>query len=105
MPERVSGATPSIAMWEYRRVCMSLESATSCECVYHGEIARTVHGVQPKKSGLRRGQDALHLPLNVVLRRELRHALDGEAGAIARHADLRRPRHPARDEAHAAGLR
>src|SRR3954469_8089585 len=91
MPERVSGATPSMAMWECRRVSMALDSTTPCECVYHRQIGRPVHGVQPEKSGLRRRQDALDLALDVVLRRELGHALDGEPGAVARHADLRRP--------------
>ena len=46
--------------------------------------------MQSEKPGCRIRQEALHLPLGIVLRRELEHALDGEAGAVARHAHLRR---------------
>src|SRR5437016_8616928 len=91
MLPRVSGAAPSIAMWEYRRVCIALDSPPACECVHHGEIARPVHGVQSEKPARRFGDQALDLALGVVLWRELQHALDGEPGAVARHADLRRP--------------
>src|SRR5260221_8204170 len=81
----------SIAIWEYRRVCIALDSPPTCECVHHGEIARPVHGVQSEKPAGRLRNQALDLALGVVLRRELQHALDGEPGAVARHADLRRP--------------
>src|SRR5438093_10128956 len=85
----VSGAAPSMAMREYRRVVMRLDSPPACECVHHDEIARPVHGVQAEEAALGARQQALDLPLGVFLGGELQHAVDGEPRAVARYAHLR----------------
>src|SRR5712664_2212767 len=61
------------------------------ERVDHGKVAGAVYGMDAEEAVLARRQDALDLALRVVLQREAQHAVDGQARAIQRGADLRRP--------------
>src|SRR5712671_4794046 len=61
------------------------------ERVDHGEVAGAVYGMDAEQAVLARRQDALDLPLRVVLQRQAQHAVDRQARAVERGADLRRP--------------
>src|SRR4051812_40012791 len=77
--------------WRLPESGVSLESPALAEGIDAGQLAGAVDGVQAEDSRGAVGQDALDLPLAVFVRCQAQHAVDRKAGAVSRHADLRRP--------------
>src|SRR5579859_8096892 len=93
MLPRVSAAAPSMRTGERSLPCMEelmSKTAPARESVHDGELARAVKRVHAEQAGFLGRKDPLHLALRVILRGEPHDAVDREARAVERRADLRR---------------
>src|SRR6476469_3588433 len=73
------------------RLMRSVEPRAAHEGVRHAQVAGADHGVQAEHAVAGRGQDAAFFLLLEALLVQPRHALQRDAGAVERRADLRRP--------------
>src|SRR6266852_2739340 len=66
------------------------EARAAREAVGHAQVARAIERVDAEERRARRGRDPALLGFRVLVRREVRDALQRDSGAIDRRADLRR---------------